>query len=31
MIGNFKPGADFIQQRIFQRTEQLCKLFRDGV
>nr|UVX38350.1 MAG: hypothetical protein [Bacteriophage sp.] len=31
LIGNFKPGTDFIQQRIFQRTEQLCKLFRDGV
>ena len=31
LIGNFKPGTDFIQQRIFQRPEQLCKLFRDGV
>lgn len=31
LIGNFKPGTDFIQQRIFQRPEQLCNLFRDGV
>ena len=31
LIGNFKPGTDFIQQRIFQRPEQLCEFFREGV